>query len=76
LDEKKYEIENLQRTAKLENQRMAEEIEYLKNEIKKIESQKLHELNLINAENTNAKNNLSRANKKAEEELKNRFDQK
>jgi hypothetical protein len=49
LDEKKYEIENLQRGAKLENERMNEEIEYLKNEIKNIEKQKLHELSLIKA---------------------------
>lgn len=39
--------------------------------MKKIESQKAHELELIRTENENTKNNLARANKKNEEELRN-----
>ncbi len=62
---KESEIEDLRREAKLENERLNGEISYLKNEIKKIESQKSHELDLIRAENENTKNNLIRANKKS-----------
>jgi hypothetical protein len=36
----------------------------LKNEIKKLEHQKEHELNLLKTENENAKNNLIRAHRK------------
>lgn len=43
----------------------------MKNEIKKLENQKEHELNMIKTENENAKNNLVRAHRKNEEELKN-----
>ena len=71
IDEKNYEIENLRREAKLENERLNGEIGYLKNEIKKIENQKAHEQDLIRTENENTKNNLIRANKKNEEELRN-----
>lgn len=71
IDEKNYEIENLKREAKLDNERLNGEIGYLKNEIKKIESQKSHELDLIKTENENTKNNLIRANKKNEEEMRN-----
>jgi len=71
IDEKNYEIENLKREAKLDNERLNGEIGYLKNEIKKIENQKSHELDLIKTENENTKNNLIRANKKNEEEMRN-----
>lgn len=70
------EIENLRRENKLENERLNSEIGYLKNEIKKIENQKAHELELIRTENENTKNNLIRANKKSEEELRNLHDAK
>lgn len=76
IEEKEYEIENLRRDAKLENERLIGEISYLKNEIKKIESQKAHELDLIKTENENTKNNLIRASKKNEEELRNLNEQK
>lgn len=70
------EIENLRRENKLENERLNSEIGYLRNEIKKIENQKAHELELIRTENENTKNNLIRANKKSEEELRNLHDAK
>ena len=55
----------------MEAERLTGEINFLKNEVKKIESQKAHELELVRTENENTKNNLSRANKKNEEELRN-----
>lgn len=76
IEVKENEIENLRREAKLDNERLNGEIGYLKNEIKKIESQKAHELELIKAENENTKNNLIRANKKSEDELRNLHDAK
>jgi len=60
----------------LENERLSGDISYLRNEIKKIENQKSHELDLIKTENENTKNNLIRANKKNEEELRNLHEQK
>ena len=71
VEEKDFEIENIKREAKLDNEKLSNEISYLKNEIKKIEAQKAHELELVRTENENSKNNLIRANKKNEEELKN-----
>lgn len=71
IDEKDFEVENLKREAKIDNERLSGEISYLKNEIKKMENQKAHELDLIRTENENTKNNLVRNNKKREEELKN-----
>ena len=56
----------MRREAKLENERLNGEISFLKNEIKKIEKQKDHELNMIKTENENAKNNLIRAHRKNE----------
>ena len=50
---------------------LLKQISFLKNEIKKMENQKDHELNMIKTENENAKNNLIRAHRKNEEELKN-----
>ena len=61
----------MKREAKLDNERLNGEVSYLKNEIKKMENQKAHELDLIKTENENTKNNLLRNNKKREEELKN-----
>ena len=66
LEERQFEIENLKREAKLEAERLTGEINFLKNEVKKVESQKAHELELVRTENENTKNNLSRANKKNE----------
>lgn len=71
IEEREFELENLRRETKLENERLNGEIGYLRNEIKKVESQKQHELELVRAENDNTKNNLIRANKKNEEELRN-----
>lgn len=71
IEEKDHEIENLRRESNLENERLNGEIAYLKNEIKKVENQKAYELDLIRTENENTKNNLARANKKNEEELRN-----
>ena len=76
IEGKEHEIESLRREAKLENERLTGEISYLRNEIKKIEGQKVHELDLIRTENENTKNNLIRANKKSEEELRNLHDAK
>lgn len=67
IEEKNFEIENLRREAKIDNERLSGEISYLKKEIKKVEAQKAHELELIRTENENSKNNLSRGNKKNEE---------
>ena len=67
VEEKDYEIENLKREAKLDNERLNGDVSYLKNEIKKMENQKAHELDLIKTENENTKNNLLRNNKKREE---------
>ena len=69
IEEREFEIENLKREAKLENERSNGEISYLKNEIRKVENQKAHELDLIRTENENTKNSLNRNNKKKEEEL-------
>lgn len=44
IEEKNFEIENLRREAKIDNERLSGEISYLKNEIKKVEAQKAHEL--------------------------------
>lgn len=66
----------MRREAKLENERLSGETSYLRNEIKKIEGQKAHELDLIRTENENTKNNLIRANKKSEDELRNLHDAK
>jgi hypothetical protein len=43
------------------------EASYSKNELKKLEEQKAHELDLVKAEFENVKNNLVRAHKKNEE---------
>ena len=43
----------------------------MKNEIRKVENQKAHELDLMRTENENTKNGLARNNKKKEEELRN-----
>ena len=71
VEEREFEIENLKREAKLENERLNGEISYLKNEIRKMENQKAHELDLVRTENENTKNGLARNNKKKEEELRN-----
>ena len=44
---------------------------YSKTELKKLEEQKSHEIDLIKTENENVKNNLVRQHKKNEDELKN-----
>ena len=71
LEEREFEIENLKREGKIDNERLNGEISYLKNEIRKMENQKAHELDLIRTENENTKNNLVRNNRKREEEVKN-----
>lgn len=71
VEERDFEIENLKREGKIDNERLNGEIAYLKNEIRKMENQKAHELDLIRTENENTKNNLVRNNRKREEELKN-----
>ena len=71
IEEKNFEIENLRRQAKLENERLDGEISYFKNEIKKTEHQKEYEINLLKTENENAKNNMVRTHRKNEEELSN-----
>ena len=44
---------------------------YSKNELKKLDEQKAHELDLVKTEYENVKNNLIRQHKKNEDELKN-----
>ena len=76
VEEREFEIENLKREGKLENERLSGEISYLKNEIRKLENQKAHELDLIRTEHENSKNSLARNNKKKEEELTNLLETK
>ena len=44
---------------------------YSRNELKKMEEQKSHEMDLVKTEQENAKNNLQRAHRKNEDELRN-----
>ena len=76
VEEKEFEIENIRREGKLQNESLNGEINYLKNEIKKIEQQKNHEINLIRTENENNRNNLTRGHRKNEDELKNLYETK
>jgi hypothetical protein len=66
IEEKDFEIENIKRDGKVENERFTNEINFLKNEIKKIEQQREHELGLLKTEADNQRNNLIRAHRKNE----------
>lgn len=60
----------------MEQERATGETSFLRNEIKKIEQQKLNEFELYRAEHENNINNLNRTNKKNEEEMKNLYENK
>lgn len=50
---------------------MAMQAAYSKNQLKKLDEQKFHEIDLLKTENENVKNNLARQHRKNEEQLRN-----